>query len=311
MEDVIGVVFEDLTGVLDQALDGIPFEDVLGSKEYNATDKALVSWEGRTPLIRALDDRSANTLGLAFGLLLKWPAGGTGFVAPEDYSTKAALDTLLPLLGIDLDNLLNDLILGTPADEEAGTEATEGILTAELKGQLNDFLLGVVKSMGTDDNYPEDNNTTISYEWNLLTNRTALDEAIAKAEKVDLSKYTEETADAVSEALASAKALSLTATQEEMDAAEKALNDAAAALEAISSGEGDKPGEDTNQSGENTNKPGEDTNEFGENAPAPDNAVNNPQTGNNRHIALWLSLLFIAGTVIIGTTIYGRNKQTM
>lgn len=92
---------------------------------------------------------------------------------------------------------------------------------------------GVVKSMGTDDNYPEDNTTTITYDWKLLTDRTALDEAIANAEQEDLSKYTEETANAVSKALKSAKELSLTAAQEEIDAAAEALNEAVASLEEI------------------------------------------------------------------------------
>ena len=85
--------------------------------------------------------------------------------------------------------------------------------------------------MGTDSNYPEDNNTTITCEWNLLTDRTALDAAIAQAEAVDISGYTEESVKAVTDALEAAKALSLTATQEEMDAAAKAIEEAIAGLQ--------------------------------------------------------------------------------
>lgn len=391
LESVIGVVFENLTGVLDQALDGIPFEDILGSKIYNNNTKSLVPLEeGRTPLIRVLDAQGETTLGLLFGFILKWPGADGGFVMPEGYSTKDALDALLPLLKIDLNSLLRDLILGTPADVEAGTEATEGILTEELKGQLNEYLLGVVKSMGTDDNYPQDNNTTITYEWKLQTNRTALDEAIAKAEKLDLSKYTEETAGAVSTALVSAKGLSLTATQgemdaaakalddavaglkeivvvdrsslnkaiadaekidltkytdetaqavvaalnaaknlpetatqEEMDAAAKALNDAVGALKTISSGEdnqpgedtnepgegNNKPGDDTNKPGEDSNKPGEDSNKPGENVGKPDGSTNAPQTGDTSNIVLWIALMVVSCCGVIGTTVYSKKKR--
>lgn len=84
--------------------------------------------------------------------------------------------------------------LGTPADPEEGTPAEEGLLTEELQSQLNGWLLNLVGSMGADSNYPEDNDTTITGEWKLLTDRSALDKAIAEAQALDLSQYTEETA---------------------------------------------------------------------------------------------------------------------
>ena len=195
---------------------------------------------------------------------------------------------------------LDELLNGTPATEE--DPAQDGLLTAEIKGQLNTWLLNLVNSMGTDDNYPQDNNTTITYEWKLLTNRTALDEAIAEAEKVDLSKYTDETADSVSKALASAKGLSLTATQEEMDTAAKALNDAVDALQAISSGEGSKPGEDTN-------KPDADNNKPGGNVGNSDGFTNSPQTGKNSNMMLWIALLFVSCGGVISMTVYGKKKR--
>lgn len=283
LETVIGVLFKDLTGVLDQALDGLPFEDVLGSKIYDNNTKALVPLEeGRTPLIRVLDAQGESTLGLLFGFILKWPGANGGFVMPEGYSTKDALDALLPVLKIDLHSFLSNLILGTPADEEAGTEASEGILTEELKGQMNGFLLGVVKSMGTDDNYPEDNNTTITYAWKLLTDRTALDEAIADAEKADLSKYTEKTAAAVSEALKAAKTLSLTATQEEIDAAAKALKDAVDALERIASVEDSESVGDT---------------------------AGSPKTGDNTDMMLWLAMMLVSCAGVTAAEVYNKKKR--
>lgn len=63
----------------------------------------------------------------------------------------------------------------------------------------------------------------------------ALEEAIAKAEKIDTDKYTEETVKALEEALAAAKEVLAKedATQEEVDAAAKALNDAMNGLKFI------------------------------------------------------------------------------
>ena len=65
-----------------------------------------------------------------------------------------------------------------------------------------------------------------------LPNTTTLDDTIANAEKLDSSKYTEDSFKAVTEALEKAKALkeNIDATQEEINAAAKALNDAINAL---------------------------------------------------------------------------------
>ena len=60
--------------------------------------------------------------------------------------------------------------------------------------------------------------------------KAALQAAIAAAEKLDLSKYTDETADAVSKALAAAKAALEADTQAALDAAKDALNTAVDAL---------------------------------------------------------------------------------
>ena len=398
LEAVLNVVITDVADLLNTVLANVTFEELVGSVEWDHINKCFVpSEEGRTPLLKSGDENGGN-IPTVLGILgAKWKSvsediNGDGkkeitkYVSPEGTINSELGYTLhdfiysIKLLKFDMHTFLDELLNGTPATEEAPAE--EGLLTAEMKGQLNTWLLNVVNSMGTDDNYPEDNTTTITYEWNLLTNRTALDEAIANAEKLDLSKYTEETAGAVSKALASAEELALTATQEEMDAAAKALNDAVTglkeivvidrsalnqaiadaekidlteytdetaqavtaalnaaknlpetatqeevtaaakalndavdALQAVSSGEGNKPGEDTNKPGEDTNKPGEDTNKPGEGSNKPgedagksDGSTNAPQTGDTSNIALWITIALISGGAVIFLTLNGKKK---
>ena len=78
---------------------------------------------------------------------------------------------------------------------------------------------------------------------NILSARdtSALEEAIAKAEKLDEKAYTEESFAAVEKALEEAKAVLANpeATQEELDAAAKKLNDAMADLVKVSDGSAD------------------------------------------------------------------------
>ena len=65
----------------------------------------------------------------------------------------------------------------------------------------------------------------------LPADRTALDEALARAGKVDTDKYTEDSVRALEAAVNAASALGTDATQEEVDAAAQKLNDALDALE--------------------------------------------------------------------------------
>ena len=109
--------------------------------------------------------------------------------------------------------------------------------------------MNIVTSMGTDDNYPEDNETTITNQWKLPADRTALDELIAQVQAMDLSGYTAESAQAVKDALDAALALPADASQDEIDAAAEALETAVAALEEQ---ETQTPG------GDDTQKPGGD-----------------------------------------------------
>ena len=40
-----------------------------------------------------------------------------------------------------------------------------------------------------------------------------------------------------------------------------------------------------------------------------DTTKNNPNTGDNSHMALWLALLFVSVAGVIGTTVYGKKKK--
>lgn len=309
LETVLDVVITDVADLLNTVLANVTFKELVGSEEWDHINKCFVpSEEGRTPLIKAGDEKGGN-IPTVLGILgAKWKSVSeeidgqkviTKYIPPESTANPELGYTLhdfiyaIKLLKFDMHAFLDELLNGTPATEEE--PAKEGLLTAEIKEQISTWLLNVVKSMGADGNYPADNNTSIAYEWKLLTDRTALDNAIADAEKIDLSKYTKETADAVSKALISAKALSLTAAQEEMDAAAKALHDAVDALKIMSSNENSKPSEDNNKTDENTDRPDEDTNA--------------PKTGDNSNIALWIALLFVSFGGVIGTSIYGKKKK--
>ena len=79
-----------------------------------------------------------------------------------------------------------------------------------------------------------------------------------------------------------------------MDTNAKALNDAVNALKAVSSGEDNKPGEDTNKPGEDSDKPDENTNA--------------PQTGISSNIALWITIALISSGAVILLTLNGKKK---
>lgn len=41
----------------------------------------------------------------------------------------------------------------------------------------------------------------------------------------------------------------------------------------------------------------------------PSEPGNSPQTGDDNHMALWITLLFVSGAGVIGTTVYGKKKR--
>ncbi len=306
---VLTTVTQNIAGVVDQILENASLEELLGASGWNNDLDELVAIDGRTPLIQPTE--SGKTIFAAALVILGWTDGNDDGILeipagsnPEiGYSAKEFLDKLGSLsqnLNIDIVGLLNDLLIGTPENP--------GLIDDEIKAQLNGWLLNLVQSMGTDSNYAQDNDTAISYEWKLLTDRTALDEAIAEAEKLDLSKYTDETAKAVTDALVAAKALPLTATQAEMDAAAQAITDAINALQEKTASSEEQPGSSTSQpenpadqNGQNSqgdnNQPGGSNNQAGD----PTN------TGENSSLT-WIVVLTLLSGAATAAIVLGRKK---
>lgn len=296
LETVLVTVISNISNVANQLLENLSLEELVGASAWDNNTKEFIALEGRTPLIRPYDENAGNTLSVAFAFILKWPADDNGIISiPEGsnpevgYSVADFLDGLSSVVDLDINQLLNDLLIGT--------EEEPGLIDAELKGQINTWLLNIVNSMGTDSNYPQDNNTIITYEWKLLTDRTELDEAIAQAEKIDLIQYTDETAKAVTDALNTAKDISLTATQEEIDEVTNALNDAVKALVKKTDNSGntniETPDNDNTQNpdNENTNKPG-----------------NAPQTGDNVNLLLIFIIMLSSMAVVLFLFCFYKKK---
>ena len=194
------------------------------------------------------------------------------------YSIADFLDALSKYFTLDIQSLLKQLINGTLADPDTGAEATEGILTQEWKDRINGWLLNLVTSMGKDGNYPEDNNTVISVQWK-LSDYTALQQLIQKAEVMDLSGYTKETADAFTNALSVAKNLPDNALQSQVDQATADLQAAIDNLEElIDASDDDNQNGDGNQSGHQNQGNGQPDDNQNQNNSG--NGTANPDTGD-------------------------------
>ncbi len=198
LNQVIELAVQKVSDILGTVVNGLSLREITGAKAWDKTNKIFLADEGRTVLIRPTDNLSATVLG---GLLTSSFTGAGWAADPEDsnlYPVPEGADpqagyTILEFLtdlkgslygkqlGLEedtdttvflsqkLQGLLDELLNGTPADPEEGTEATEGLLTDELKGQLNGWLYNLVTTMGIDNNFPNDNNATITYEWKLLS----------------------------------------------------------------------------------------------------------------------------------------------
>ena len=314
LNQVIGILVQEVAGVIDGVCANLSLGEILGANAWNngSTEgeiNSFVAIDGRTPLVFALDESSGNVMSMLFTRMgVGWekdPEDSNILMMPEGsnpevgYSVADFLDALKgsftgTIIGIKDDfsfvTVVDELLNGTPATEDA--PATEGLLTEEMKGQLNTWLLKLVDSMGTDSNFPQDNDASIYYEWKLTTDRTALDEAIANAEKLDLSQYTAESAQVVRDVLAAAKELSLTATQEEMDQAAAAIDSAIKALKkAETPGNPETPGD-----------PGVPSDPEAPSAPG-----ETPQTGDSSS-ALPFMLLVISGGCLIAAIVLRKCK---
>ncbi len=306
VDQVIDVLVQNIASLLDTVLDNLTVTEVLGITGWDNNEdvKNFIAAEGRTPLLSPYKghNNTETTLALIFGPLgAGWTSSDNTFTVPSaDYTLGQFLDDFNDsfagrLYTIDLGAMLDELINGTPADPEEGTEATEGLITEEIRNQLGGWLLSLVNSMGTDSNHPEDNNTEISVQWKLLTDRTALDAAIEKAERLDLSQYTEASAKAVKDALTMAKSLPQTASQDEMNTAAKNLEDAMTALQKVENSQPENSESDNSQKPEIDNPQNSDETES--NAQTSGNEV--PQTGENRNAIPLIVLLVSGGCVVL------------
>lgn len=305
VDQVIDVLVQDIASLLDTVLDNLTVTEVLGITGWDNNEgvKNFIAAEGRTPLLSPYKghNNTETTLALIFGPLgAGWTSSNNTFTVPSaDYTLGQFLDDFNDsfagaLYTIDLGAMLDELINGTPADPEEGTEATEGLITEEIRNQLGGWLLSLVNSMGTDSNHPQDNNIEISVQWKLLTDRTALDAAIEKAERLDLSQYTEASAKAVKDALTMAKSLPQTASQDEMNTAAKNLEDAMAALQTVENSQPENSESDNSQKPDIDNPQNSDETES--NAQTSGNEV--PQTGEN-HNAIPLIVLLVSGGCVV------------
>ena len=227
LDTVLQVAASHLGNGVNTLLDHVRLNQLLGAAGFDILKHEWKPMEGRTPLIQLLNENTEDTIALVALL------GGLSNIG-DDYSVAdliAKVNTFGGIIGINIDipAMVEELLLGTPADGENPGE--EGLIDGEMKTQLNGWLLRLVETMGTDTNYPEDNNTTIQYQWKLSTNWDALNAAIAQAQGLDMGRYTQSTAQAVSDALSAALALNLNDAQAEIDSAALALNNALAALE--------------------------------------------------------------------------------
>ena len=138
--------------------------------------------------------------------------------------------------------------------------------------------------------------------------KTALNEAIAAAEAVDGSKYTEESYAALTKALEAAKAVAADAdaTEEEVAQAAEALTAAQKALVEVSNeNPNEKP--DDNQKPDDTQKPSGDNN--GNTSEDPNKGpMDNPSTGDNG-VAAWALTAALSGMGIAGIVISEKRKK--
>ena len=198
------------------------------------TTKEWIPVEGRTVLIQPLNDNTKTMINL-MAMFVGWTAEGSTRMIPDGYTVQdliTKINNVGGLIGISVnfEEILSELINGTPADPETGTEATEGLLTEEMRQQLGDFANSIVNSLAIDSNYPKDNNTTITNQYTVeKINKTILNQVITYAENAKVSGEYDNAIESVQKsfdaALENAKTVAgnAGATQEEVDTAWKTL----------------------------------------------------------------------------------------
>lgn len=175
VDRLINVVLDQATSAVGTLAGQLNFREFSGMKGVNISDKTILALDGRTPLLNPANENTKDTLNMVILMINGALEGdysnfdGVNAYIPEDY-------TLADLLGDA------NLILGSAGSESAcdiggilktlinGSDGQEGLLSAELRVQFGTFAAGVITSFIHDGNYPEDNDTNITYTWALSVN---------------------------------------------------------------------------------------------------------------------------------------------
>lgn len=168
---LIDILISHVTNLLNIVLDAVDFSDFTGIVGVDNADGSvsIVYDDSRTPLLIAADTESETLLGSAILSVIC----NEDSEIPDGYTLKNLLDDLSPLLAqlgfgeidIDLETLLQQLINGDSEEE--------GLVTAELRAELTEYIGRIADTMGTDSNYTEDNDTVITRTWTLPAGYTA------------------------------------------------------------------------------------------------------------------------------------------
>ena len=139
--------------------------------------------DGRTqPLIVINEDNTSGVLNLLFALVLgsKMDKYDTYWEINEAATVKDLLGNSLLGLVLDIPEMLYELLMGTPATDEAPAE--DGVLTPELQKTLSGLLSSVIGSMSEDSNYAEDADTVITVVTGTAETKTVTAVAVTEFE---------------------------------------------------------------------------------------------------------------------------------
>lgn len=258
VNDLVGLLVNEIGKLIYEVTDLVSVNELLGVKGVDLITSKWQALDNRTPLLQSANDNTDSAIITVWVMLLNARPDNTNpylYVLDDDYNLTQLLtdaSEILESMGIDGFNLDIKAALDTLIN---GSDGTDGLLDSSLRSQLSKWVVSLVDSFGNDTNYPQDNNTKITYTWNLLTDRSALDQAIKDVKAIDLSLYTNKSAQTVKDALVAAEALSIYALQEEIDEAVRNLNIAVSGLVLLTM----KPENNTNSSNTNTPATGDGT----------------------------------------------------
>jgi hypothetical protein len=109
-----------------------------------------------------------------------------------------------------------------------GSGNDDGLLQTDTRNNITDAVLKIVNSLGTDENVPDDNSTTLVHTHSFVRDRSHLEQAVsdAKALYSNEAMYDADTFKALKDAVEKGENLSQFASQTEIDEAAAAITDA-------------------------------------------------------------------------------------